>query len=212
MRTILLPLLLTVGYSRLPAQLYQRLAEEVCNCMEGITDEPPRSFARNCLRIVGRRNRPALERELDFPFDPSRSADLDVLAAQLLRPLATSCPLLQALHVPRETSELRWSDQRPEIATDRGDTYAKDPPPDTADRISGERPPEVVVSGTVTEIGRQWLSIRTSDGAMQRVHGPARRLRVLQPKVGQPIRVSCRREWLLEEGRVRLVVQLPSLR
>lgn len=187
--------------------LFPRLAIEVCDCMEQIVDEVPRMYARNCLRIIGRAHQRTLSRVLGGPFNPDDPRDLDLLADQLSPTLADDCPILQTMYKQEEERELRWSDLPQASSNDSRMVFPKNPPADGPGRITGERPPTIVVSGIVTARSRQSLRLRTEDGEELDIRIPANKRRSLGVEVGQTVRLDCGREWLLEEDRVQLVIR-----
>lgn len=184
----------------------RRLAAEVCACMEGITDEVARTFARRCLRLAGLNNRRVLSKAFNRGFIPERAADLDALAEYLTPPLAKDCPILQTLYAPGREPERRWSDQPLSNPTDDRLRYPKQPPPDPAETIVGERAAETYVEGTVETVGSKILSVRTADGRRTAVHLPPARRRTRQINPGQSVRLRCRREWRTAEAKIILIL------
>lgn len=191
---------------RAQVQLAERLANEVCACMENITDEPPRTYARGCLRQIAATNRRLLSRNFDRAYDPERPADLDALAAFITKPLAADCPILQTLYAPGGEREFRWSDQRVANADANRLRYNKNPPPDPPENILTERPPQTIITGVVTHINRLEATVQGDNDQPVTIEIPPSQRRTLSIEAGQTVRLSCRREWRPETRRIALIL------
>lgn len=205
LRFVYLPFLLFPALTYAQELFFSSLATEVCACMETITDQPPRVYARRCLRSAAQGKARAISDALDRAFDPERPADIDLLAEQLIQPLAENCPFLQAFYEREPEPELRWSDQTGTTEKALRYTFPKDPPPDPTGQIQAEQPPVTVLVGTVLEITRNRIRLETGNG-IRNMEIPGKLRRTLNLKVGEDARISCRREWRVEEGVIVLVV------
>lgn len=192
--------------ARAQVQLVGRLADEVCACMESITDEPPRSYARRCLQQVAATNQRQLARAFDRAYDPERPADLDALAEFIAQPLAADCPILQTLYAPERERELRWSDRQETTRDANRLVFDKNPPPDPPENILTERPAATMINGVVTEITRSTISVQREEGEPVMIEIPTSQRRTLSLEPGQTVRLVCRREWRPETGRIALIL------
>jgi len=187
------------------ASPFSEIAADVCSCMETLIDQPPRLYARRCLRAAAAGKTRQISQALQQSFDVDRPADIDLLAGLLIDPLADNCPFLQAFYEHGPEPELRWSDQPGEKDSQLRYTFPKGPPSDITQQTLTERPPLGTITGTVLSITREGIRLETESG-VEELEVPARVSRLLDLEAGKEVQLRYRREWRLQEDKIVLVV------
>lgn len=192
--------------------LVSRLADQVCRCMETIDhDGLPREQARECVRLVGLRNKVELLDKLNL--NPEHPEQLRVLSERMADLLTDNCPVLSTLRLDDYERELRWSDRgTARKAVAKGFRYKSDksPPPDAPAWSVSEPPAMWSITGVVYgRPGRAGLRLRLADGSLQNLELPAAVRRRAEVVEGQRVTVVFSRQWRKSRngGIVALVVQ-----
>lgn len=192
--------------------LVTQLANQVCNCMEtNDRTTPPSEQARECVRIVGLRNKNELLEELSL--NPANPVELSMLSDRMADLLSQNCPVLSTLRLDDFERELRWSDGNTVRTVDAGVLrykFPKSPVADPSDVTVSEPPIVWRIGGTVSgRPGRGELRLRLPDGRIQHFEYPSSISRKIDLVEGQSITVVCDRQWRksLSDGIVALVVR-----
>jgi len=182
--------------------LYARLAAEVCSCMQEITTQRPRGYARVCLLRVARGNITEVEKLLGRPLGSDHPRDMAELLGYMTAYLAADCPFLLTLEAAPEVTEYRWSDRRLSN-TDTGRLrFPKSPAPDPVTEQLAEAPQRRVITGKVVGVARKHLTLASENNGEIRLEIPPRLRRKLSYQVGDEQQFSYRLEWRIKEERV----------
>lgn len=183
-------------------ELIASLADEVCNCMQEITTERPRGFARACLHRITQEHGEVLEELLGHPFGDDYRKDITELVGHLTAYLAADCPFLQTLTAKAEVTEYRWSDNKEGDPGSTRSSFPKIPSPSNGFGSLAEAPLLWTIEGTVVVIEKQFITVATEEGVETKLEVPKRLGSKIACQVGDKARFSYRLDWRLREDRV----------
>ena len=186
--------------------LHARLADEVCRCMQEITTQRPRGFARVCLLRVARENIAEVEKLLGRPLGNDHPRDMAELLGYMTAYLAADCPFLLTLKAESEVTEYRWSDRRLANADTTRLRFPKSPAPDPSTEQLAEAPQRWIITGTVVGVTRKYLMLASEKDGEVRLEIPPRLRKRFPHQIGDEQQFSYRLEWRIREGRVAKVL------
>lgn len=198
----LLFLLLPVFPACLPAQeaLFERLATEVCNCMERVSVETTRKQATNCLREVALANDADLLRQ--YRLEAGNGEHRELLAERLADALTENCPILATFRTDEEVDH-RWSDANRPAPVRLAYTSPKGPPADPPESVTSESPPVWRAVGIVERSRSNVLVLRLPDESTMQFEFAPEFSRHPRVAPGRQLTVTYRREW--RKGDYRIV-------
>jgi len=194
MRIFLLffPFLISAGVTA-QTELYDEVAEDICNCLEESEAAESSDRAWECMTASISSYRQALRKSL--ALSASERISRQQLTELLLDPLADNCPLLETLLPMAEEVEYRWSDN-PATASGGRIMTPKSPPKNLPETTTTEAPAQWRASGRlIARPGGGQLRLETESGDILSFELPGRAARGQKFRVGDLLNVQYRREW-----------------
>jgi hypothetical protein len=200
--TLLLLLIMPLG-ALAQSSLLDRVARDICSCMQNVNSAEAVQKAENCLESTTEDLLPDILEKYDLnvsiPADRRRFGNL------LVDRLADDCPILLTLELPSAEKQ-RWSDGKSE---DHPPTFRseKAPPPPPMEATTGEVPARWKFRGeiSVRPVGGI-LRLQHEEGGETSFEVPKGLLKPYRLHVGDTLDIEYRREWRKGPRKIVLVV------
>lgn len=190
--------LAALNLARAQDNIFSRMAEDICQCLEENGGEVSPILARECLRTVALENAPALME--NYNLVAAEASQRELLMERLSEELLLTCPLLRTLRMDDEVDD-KWSDVQ-SVKTREQALYSSDkkPPPDPPARVTAEPPWEWRLAGTISQLTADGLTLVDATGSPLELEMPVALRRQHRLLIGAALTVRYRREWRKGKG------------